>query len=125
MRRIKEQIDLIIHYTAKEFMVSPVKIRGYDRTLQVAMARHIAMALSKRTSDPTLSFKTVGHYFSDRDHSTVMNSCQKADDYYQTDKNFRESTDAIVKAIQTHMMMGERKVCVSRRVMNIVPSVYR
>ena len=112
MISLKEQIEMIIHYSAQEFKINPKLIKQKNRKGDVPMARHIAIALSVRTCQPTISLKEIGQHFGGRDHSTVISSCKRADDYFQVDAKFRMSVNNIVRKIQRRLQMPNKlKYC--------------
>lgn len=75
----KEPVDprLIIKATARVANEEEGNITGYSRKPEHFYPRAIAMMLVKEMSG--LSLKTIGSYFSNRDHSTVLSSIRRAE----------------------------------------------
>lgn len=65
----------ICRAAARYFQVTNKQIRGRSRRRGVALARNIAIYLSREMTSSTL--KEIGRYFGNRDHTTVMHSCRK------------------------------------------------
>jgi chromosomal replication initiator protein len=65
-------IEYIQKLVADHFSLSINMIIGESRHKEVAIARHVAMYLSKQLTDSSL--KTIGLHFGRRDHSTVIHS---------------------------------------------------
>ena len=122
MKTIKEQIDIIVGATALHFDVQAKKIKEKGRSGRVVMARHMAIALVKRSVKPTLTLKEIGHHFGKRDHSTVINSCKKADDLYQWDSKFRQTTHDVITRIQL-MIDTRQQYCNPVRFYKLAPCV--
>lgn len=65
----------ICRAVARYFQVTTKQIRGRSRRRGVALARNVAIYLSRELTSGTL--KEIGRYFGNRDHTTVMHSCRK------------------------------------------------
>lgn len=46
------------------------------------------------------TFKSIGRKMAHRDHSTIMNACDKADELMRWDKAFKHQVDMIIKSIE-------------------------
>ncbi|MDQ6750931.1 MAG: chromosomal replication initiator protein DnaA [Actinomycetota bacterium] len=68
-------IPLIEQAVSEAFDVSTDDLRSRKRTSHVALARQIAMFLSRDLTDATLP--AIGRHFGGRDHTTVMHACQQ------------------------------------------------
>ncbi|MFA7107817.1 MAG: chromosomal replication initiator protein DnaA [Sphaerochaetaceae bacterium] len=68
-------IDSIIRIVANYFNVSSFDIKGKSKKKSFAMARQIAMYLSRETTD--FSTTEIGQEFGGRDHTTIMYAYQK------------------------------------------------
>ncbi|MEI2638847.1 MAG: chromosomal replication initiator protein DnaA [Microthrixaceae bacterium] len=67
--------SLIIEKAAELFAVEVQQILGKSRTRDLVHARQIGMYVCRTETD--LSFPQIGKEFGNRDHSTVMHSCEK------------------------------------------------
>lgn len=66
--------DLIIDCVADYYGLSSALLRGNSRKKEIALARHVAVYLTREMTG--LSLPRIGDAFS-RDHSTIINSCEK------------------------------------------------
>ena len=64
----------ICRVTGRYFQITSTQLRGRSRRRGVALARNVAIHLSRELTDTTL--KEIGKYFGKRDHTTVMHSCR-------------------------------------------------
>ena len=91
------QPDDIIEQICTYFKVDDSVIRGTSRTADVANARQIAMYLIRRMTN--LPTTTIGKYFGDRDHTTVMHSLDKVESKIKGDSEFA----SMIKEITTNI----------------------
>lgn len=68
--------------------ISLSDMRSETRKRPVVEARQIAMHLIRKHTDETLV--NIGKMFGNRDHSTVIYSCQTVEDLRQTNKIFKQ-----------------------------------
>ena len=66
--------DLIIDCVADYYGLGPALLRGNSRKKEIAIARHVAVYLTREMTG--LSLPRIGDAFC-RDHSTIINSCEK------------------------------------------------
>ena len=66
--------DLIIDAVSEYYGIGSVLLRGNSRKKEIALARHVAVYLTREMTG--LSLPRIGDAFS-RDHSTIINSCEK------------------------------------------------
>ena len=66
--------DLIIDCVADYYGLGSALLRGNSRKKEIAVARHVAVYLTREMTG--LSLPRIGDAFS-RDHSTIINSCEK------------------------------------------------
>ncbi len=86
--------DSVIHAVSHYFEVPEDKILEAGRgTKEVAHARQVAMYLVKSLT--TLSLKSVGIRFSNRDHSTVMHAIKMIEKEMQSDATFARVIETI------------------------------
>jgi chromosomal replication initiator protein len=68
------------------------------RKHEVALARQMSMYMAKHFTQ--LSLKSIGSHFGNRDHSTVLHSCQAIENYFITDRNVKSAYEHILKRIK-------------------------
>jgi chromosomal replication initiator protein len=68
-----------------------------SRTKNIASARHIAMYFCRKFLD--LPFIKIGEEFGKRDHSTVINACEKVESYMKSDINYKQAIYELEKLI--------------------------
>ena len=66
--------DLIIDCVSDYYKLAASALRGDSRKKEIAMARHVAVYLTREMTG--LSLPRIGDAFG-RDHSTIINSCEK------------------------------------------------
>lgn len=71
------------------FKIDYDKLQSKSRTGDVVNARQIAMYLAKKFTKSSL--KAIGEHFGNRDHTTVIHSVQKVEDFLKTDEAYREA----------------------------------
>lgn len=76
-------IESITKTVANYYKIPVGDIRGKAKTKEVALPRQVAMYLVSKMLKPTL--KDNGHYFSGRDHSTVLHAIKTISDRMKTD----------------------------------------
>lgn len=76
-------IETITKSVANYYKIPVGDIRGKAKTKEVALPRQVAMYLVSKMLKPTL--KDNGHYFSGRDHSTVLHAIKTISDRIKTD----------------------------------------
>ncbi|MFV0499007.1 MAG: chromosomal replication initiator protein DnaA [Bacilli bacterium] len=85
----KKNIENIINIVAKTFGVSSEEIVSKSRKKDIIFPRQVAMYIARELTD--YSFQKIGLYFGNKNHSTVMSSCDKIKDILKTDE-FLQST---------------------------------
>jgi len=68
-----------------------------SRTKNIATARHISMYFCRKFLD--LPFIKIGEEFGKRDHSTVINACDKVEQNLKSDLNFKQAIIELEKLI--------------------------
>ncbi len=80
---------LAIVTTAAAFGIDPDDILAFDRSKSIARARHAVCYVLRKRFD--LSYPEIGEIMN-RDHSTIMNSVQRADDLMMSNEAFEKAT---------------------------------
>jgi chromosomal replication initiator protein len=73
------------------------QLSSNTRTKNIATARHIAMYFCRKCLD--LPFSKIGEEFGKRDHSTVMNACEKVERNSKSDINYKQALVELEKLI--------------------------
>ena len=90
-------IDKIQKKTAESFNIDPSEIVGKRRPANIAMARQIAMYLSRKLT--THSLQEIGRQFGGRDHGTVMHAIKVVGDAIESDENMRRRVEYLMKTL--------------------------
>jgi len=86
-------INHVIKYVSRELKISEKQLIGKGRTMEVAMARQIAMYLCREYTSSSLT--NIGLYFGKRDHSTVIHACRNVENKMNEDKELKNKIDAM------------------------------
>lgn len=73
------------------------QLSSNTRTKNIATARHIAMYFCRKCLD--IPFSKIGEEFGKRDHSTVMNACEKVERNSKSDINYKQALVELEKLI--------------------------
>lgn len=71
----RPRLDDICRAVARQFGISASQLRSRKQSRGVVLPRQCAMLLARQLSGRSL--KQIGHYFGDRDHSTVIHACRR------------------------------------------------
>ncbi|HWR83788.1 MAG TPA: chromosomal replication initiator protein DnaA [Candidatus Deferrimicrobium sp.] len=86
-------LELIKKKASEFFHVDPQMMTAKKKTSDIALARQVAMYLSRSLTDSSL--KVIGAAFGGRDHSTVIHACDLITRRIASDANFREKIDRL------------------------------
>jgi chromosomal replication initiator protein len=89
---------LVTSKTAKYFSVTTQQLRGPSRCSQVVRARGVAMWLARNLTGKSLD--TIGQYFGQRDHTTVLHACRKTELLRHTDPAISQAMDEIAAQLR-------------------------
>jgi hypothetical protein len=78
----------------QETGVSVAELKSKTRKREVVDARHMFCEITKKNTK--LSLKNIGSCIGNRDHSTVLNSLTRHQEFMQSDKNYRATFNAII-----------------------------
>lgn len=90
-------INKIQKKTAESFNIDPSEIVGKRRPANIAMARQIAMYLSRKLT--THSLQEIGRQFGGRDHGTVMHAIKVIGNAMENDENIKRKVDYLLKTL--------------------------
>lgn len=88
--------DVIIDCVADYYGISAAALRGESRKKEIAQARHVAVYLTREMIG--MSLPRIGEAFG-RDHTTIINSCDKVTKLLSTDQNTAASIADLKKII--------------------------
>ena len=88
--------DLIIDCVADYYGLSPALLRGNSRKKEIATARHVAVYLTREMTN--MSLPRIGDAFS-RDHSTIINSCDKVTQLLESSTQMKSAIADLKKII--------------------------
>ncbi|OHD21185.1 MAG: hypothetical protein A2Y34_01990 [Spirochaetes bacterium GWC1_27_15] len=91
-------VDKIIHTVAEYFNLKSHDITGNKRTKSIALARQVAMYLSRKTT--RLSTTQIGTYFGDKEHGTVMHATKKIEDLINSDYKLKGDIEMLTNKIK-------------------------
>jgi chromosomal replication initiator protein len=90
-------IQKLIRTTARRFGVKVADLKGPSRRKNTVLARAIAMFLIREITP--LSLAEVGHYFRNRDHTTVRHACEKIKNQIVKDEPIQEAVSSICNSL--------------------------
>ncbi len=90
-------VSLIQQKTAHYFRIEQSLMKARKKTAQIALARQIAMYLSRKFT--SLSLKDIGEAFGGRDHSTVIHACELITKKIFENFELKEKVEAITAKI--------------------------
>jgi len=90
-------IEAIQQKSAEHFNVELTMMSAKKKTAEIALARQVAMYLSRTLTDSSL--KAIGEKFGGRDHTTVIHACDRVTSRMAEDAAFRERIDKISAAL--------------------------
>ena len=88
--------DVIIDCVAEYYGLSSAQVRGDSRKKEIALARHMAVYLTREMTG--LSLPRIGDAFG-RDHSTIINSCDKISKQVEASAETRAAVADLKKMI--------------------------
>jgi chromosomal replication initiator protein len=91
-RRILSPSD-VVDAVCRYYKVDPTTLRGKARDKDIVLPRHVAMYLMRQKTQASLV--DVGRELGGRDHSTVLNGCDRIQAESQSDVQLRRDLDAI------------------------------
>ncbi len=90
-------VDAIKQEVAAEFGMKPNDLRSKRRVKSIVLPRHIAIYVTRKLSDLSLSF--IGQEFGGKDHTTVINSIRKAEKLMAADPSMLARVESIIRRL--------------------------
>lgn len=95
MNNMAEQVTLQ-RYVAGIWGINEEDIFKKTKKREVVEARQVCMAITLRETDASL--QRVGTYFGGKTHATALHARRVANNFYETDKEFRRRFDDVLNA---------------------------
>ncbi|MDR1367046.1 MAG: chromosomal replication initiator protein DnaA [Puniceicoccales bacterium] len=93
-------IDIIQQKVAEFYSLKTADLLGKRRPANIAMARQIAMYLSRSLTSQSLV--DIGLAFGGRDHGTVIYACKSVENMMEHDEVIKRNVDHLKKVLQNH-----------------------
>lgn len=93
-------LDIIQKVIADAFQISVSDLKGKKRDKKYVTPRHIAIYIARQLTE--ISFTELGEEFGGRDHSTIMNACEKIEDEIKLDSSFEARIQLFIKDIKEY-----------------------
>ena len=94
----KNDIQKIQRIVADYYNITIDDLKSKKRAAKISFPRHVAIYLARSMTDE--SFPRIGMEFGGRDHSTVMNSCDRIQSELKTNNNLKEVIEELKKKIK-------------------------
>lgn len=95
---VEVNVDYIQKYVSNYFDVSVDLLKAKTRKREIVVARQVAMYLTKEYT--SMSLKSIGTEFGNRDHSTVIHAITTVNDMMDTDTKFLTIMEDILKKVK-------------------------
>ncbi len=92
----------IVQHVCNFYNLTPEMLQSKSRKREVVQARQIAIYFTKKFTK--LSLKAIGEHFGGRDHTTVIHSCEKIEDFIGIDKKIKAEVEDIHKRIKLNLI---------------------
>jgi chromosomal replication initiator protein len=86
-------IESIQAAVAKHFRLRSSDFKSNSKQRSIARPRQIAMYLIRKYT--SLGFKEIGHYFGNRDHTTIMHACREIEKKLESDPQIKDAVESI------------------------------
>jgi len=91
-------IEQIQKTVAEAFGIKCQDMKSKKRTKEIAIPRQVAMYISKRLTDSSLS--DIGKCFGGKDHATVIYSCRQVEERLSVDDDFNRLIESLINRIK-------------------------
>ena len=93
----KNNYEDALSVIANTYSISMADLLGKSRNAKYVLPRHIAMYILKNNYD--LTYTRIGNILNGRDHTTVMNGCNKIEEEIKTNAQLKMAIDSILKKV--------------------------
>lgn len=90
--------ELILKIVSETMGIKLQDIKSKKRTKEIANARKIAMYITKKLTN--LSLTEIGNFFGGKDHATVIYACKQVEKDRQRDENLNHLVESIIRRIK-------------------------
>ena len=94
---IKNNYEDALSVIANTYSISMVDLLGKSRNSKYVLPRHIAMYILKNHYN--LTYSKIGSILNGRDHTTIMNGCNKIEDEIKSNTQLKLAIDTILKKV--------------------------
>ncbi len=91
--KLNAKIQDVIKTVSDHYRLKQQAVKGQSRKKKIALARHVAMYICKE--DLREPYAEIGHWFSNRDHSTVLHAYHKIQEMVLNDDSVQQEVSAI------------------------------
>lgn len=91
----KPSLTQILDVVSKFYRIPVEDIRGTSRKAPIALARHVAVYLTREVTQG--SWKHIGHQFGDRDHTSMMHAYEKISKMAGGDRDFANVVRSLLR----------------------------
>lgn len=92
-----QNYDNALSVIASTYQISVADLLGKSRNAKFVLPRHIAMYILK--TNYNLTFSKIGSILNGRDHTTIMNGCNRIEEELKTDSQLKMAIDSILKKV--------------------------
>jgi len=93
-------MDIIQRVVAEDYHLTPNDLKGKKKSKGIARPRHIAIFLCRELTEYSLT--EIGQAFGDRDHTTVLYSCNTIENDSRSDTNLYSSLERLKRMIKEY-----------------------
>ena len=90
---------IIIDTVARRYDIPAEDILSKKRNREIAVPRQVAIYICRELTD--LSTTNIGREFGNRDHTTVMHSCDKVAEQMKSDIAFRKRIEELIELVKS------------------------
>lgn len=94
---VNQNYENALSVIANMYSISVVDLLGNSRNAKYVLPRHIAMYVLKKHYK--LTYSRIGAILNGRDHTTIMNGCNKIENDLQNNEQLRMAIDSILKKV--------------------------
>jgi len=92
-------VDLIQDAVASYFGFDVEELKSSKRTADIALARQVAMYLSRELTESSL--QQIGMAFNKKDHTTVLHACRKIEEMLKEDLKMKKIVDNLLSNLRS------------------------
>lgn len=96
-QKVNTNYDDALSIIASMYSITVADLIGKSRNSKFVLPRHIAMYILKTHYD--LTYAKIGSILNGRDHTTIMNGCNKIESELNTDEQLKMAIDTILKKV--------------------------